>query len=182
MLVSWGLKINTMKVLRIITLSLFALVLFACGGEEKKEEEKKSIKIEKKADTPKAAESDMANLVITGNDLMQYNKKELRAKAGQKVKLTLRHIGKLDVNVMGHNVVILKKDVDVDDFAARAATSRENDYIPEGSDEVLAHTKMIGGGETTSVEFTAPSEPGEYEFICSFPAHYAMMRGKFIVE
>lgn len=171
-----------MKVLKLITLSFFALALFGCGGEEKKEEEKKPIKIEKKADTPQASDSDMANLVITGNDLMQFNKKELRAKAGQKVKLTLRHIGKLDVNVMGHNVVILKQGVNVDEFAAKAATERDNGYIPQGSDEVLANTKMIGGGETTSIEFTAPSEPGEYEFICSFPAHYAMMRGKFIVE
>ncbi len=171
-----------MKVLKILFVFFFALSLVSCGGEEKKEEEKKSIKIEKKADTPKPSESEMANLVITGNDLMQFNKKELRVKSGQKVKLTLRHIGKLDVNVMGHNVVILNQGVNVEEFAAKAATERDNGYIPQDTDAVLVNTKMIGGGETTSIEFTAPSEPGEYDFICSFPAHYAMMSGKFIVE
>ena len=161
---------------------LGSLILVGCGGEEKKKDEKKSIKIQKKDEPVKDSAEDIANLVITGNDLMQFNKTELRAKAGQKVKLTLRHIGKLDVNVMGHNVVILKQGVNLEQFATLAATEKDNDYIPPGTEDVLVNTKMIGGGQTTSIEFTAPAEPGEYEFLCSFPAHYAMMRGKFIVE
>jgi len=171
-----------MKTLRYFALiALSCSVLIGCAGEEKKEE-KKTIKIKNKAEDKTKTSDDYANLVITGNDLMQYNKTELRVKAGQKVKLTLRHIGKLDINVMGHNVVILKKGVNPEEFAARAATERDNDYIPTGSDEFIAHTKMIGGGETTSIEFTAPTEAGEYDFLCSFPAHFAMMKGKFIVE
>ena len=169
---------NTLLLLMLST----SVFLAGCAGEKKEKEEKKTIKIEKKDSPEKESSEDIANLVITGNDLMQYNKNELRAKAGQKVKLTLRHIGKLDVNVMGHNVVILKQGVNLEEFAARAATERDNGYIPPGTEDVLVNTEMIGGGQTTSVEFTAPSEPGEYEFLCSFPAHYAMMRGKFIVE
>ena len=63
----------------------------------------------------------------------------------------------------------------------KAAASKSNDYIPEGTIEVIAHTKMIGGGETTVIEFVAP-EAGTYTYICSFPGHYAMMKGKLIVE
>ncbi|MEM7381126.1 MAG: plastocyanin/azurin family copper-binding protein, partial [Bacteroidota bacterium] len=66
------------------------------------------------------------------------------------------------------------------EFAAAAATARETEYIPE-SDAVIVHTKLIGGGETTSITFDAP-EAGTYDFICSFPGHYAVMQGKFIVE
>jgi azurin len=40
---------------------------------------------------------------------------------------------------------------------------------------------MIGGGESTVIEFVAP-EAGTYTYICSFPGHYAMMKGKLIVE
>ena len=40
---------------------------------------------------------------------------------------------------------------------------------------------MLGGGEETTIEFEAPAK-GEYTFICSFPGHYALMNGKFIVE
>jgi azurin len=40
---------------------------------------------------------------------------------------------------------------------------------------------MLSGGETTTIEFTAPAA-GTYDYICSFPAHYAMMKGKLIVQ
>ena len=82
---------------------------------------------------------------------------------------------------MGHNVVILKNGVKASAFAVKAASSKENDYIPVGTSEVIAHTKMIGGGESTVVEFIAP-EKGVYNYICSFPGHFAMMKGKLIVE
>ena len=77
--------------------------------------------------------------------------------------------------------IFLKKGIKLSTFASKAAAARDNDYIPEGTTDVIAHTKMIGGGESATVEFTAP-EAGTYDFICSFPAHFAMMKGKFIVE
>jgi azurin len=77
--------------------------------------------------------------------------------------------------------VFLNKGVKRSTFASKAAGSKENDYIPEGTTDVLAYTKMLGGGETTTIEFTAP-EAGTYDYICSFPAHFAMMKGKLIVE
>lgn len=172
-----------MKLRSIIYFFLITLVLFNCG-DDKKKEEKPAVKLETQAeDNTAQSDPNMADLTITGDDMMKYNKNELRAKAGQKVKITLRHIGKLDKQVMGHNVVILKQGVNPEDFASKAATARDNDYIPADSEnDILAHTDLIGGGQTTSVEFEAPSEPGEYEFLCSFPGHFAMMRGKFIVE
>ena len=80
---------------------------------------------------------------------------------------------------MGHNFVLLKKDVDVDDFAQRAIQARDNEYIPEG-DEIIVTTKMLGGGESDTIVFDAP-EPGKYIFICTFPGHYQLMQGEFIV-
>ncbi|HKK12799.1 MAG TPA: azurin [Flavobacteriaceae bacterium] len=159
---------------------VFALLVNCGGGEKKKEESSNKIQL-KATDTKKEADDNVANIVITANDQMQYNLKEIKVKAGQKVKVTLRHIGVLDKNVMGHNFVILKPGVKMADFAAKASTEKANDYIPEGTQDVIAHTKLIGGGETTSIEFEAPPV-GTYTFMCSFPAHFAMMNGKFIVE
>jgi len=62
-----------------------------------------------------------------------------------------------------------------------SSTEKVNDYIPKDTQDVIVHTKIIGGGETTTIEFDAPAV-GTYDFICSFPAHFAMMNGKFIVE
>lgn len=170
-----------MKTIKYVLSAIIILaVLVSCGGDKKKEEDA-SNKIQiKEAETTKT-DDNVANIVITGNDLMQFSLKEIKVKAGQKVKITLRHIGKLNKDMMGHNVVILKPGVDMAEFASLASTEKANDYIPADSQDVIAHTKLIGGGETTSIEFDAPAV-GTYTFICSFPAHFAMMNGKFIVE
>lgn len=118
-------------------------------------------------------------VVINSNDQMRFDKSEIRVKAGEKIKLTLNHTGKLPKTAMGHNFVLLEKGVDMADFAMKAMNAKDREYIPAKG--VIAHTKLIGGGESTTIEFTAPAK-GTYEFMCSFPGHYAMMKGKFIVE
>jgi len=173
-----------MKIIRIQLLVLLsATILLNCGGKEEKKKEgftyEKSSSQENSG--TKNVESNVVNIVLTANDMMQYNTKEIKVKAGQRVRLTLRHIGKLDVNIMGHNFVLLKQGADLVAFATAAATQKDNKYIPVGTENVIAHTDMIGGGQVATIEFEAP-EVGTYEFLCSFPAHYAMMRGQFIVE
>src|SRR5690606_920315 len=118
-------------------------------------------------------------IVLNSNDQMKFDKTEIKIKAGEKIKLVLNHTGKLPKNAMGHNFVLLTKGTDVQKFATAAMNEKATEYIP--SKRVLAHTKLIGGGESTTIEFTAPAK-GTYDFICSFPGHYAMMKGKFIVE
>ena len=156
-----------------------AVVLIGCGGKEEKKKE--GFSYEKKADVVKEIKDNSNDVVITGNDAMQFNKKEIRVKAGEKVKITLKHIGKMDKNVMGHNFVLLKQGVSLSAFGNKAAAAKATQYIPENGKDVIAHTDIVGAGETSIVEFDAPA-PGTYEFLCSFPGHYAMMKGTFIVE
>lgn len=168
------------KIVKYILGAVFScIMLVSCGGKEEKKKE--GFTYEKKTDEPKKAEANENDIVITGNDVMQFNKKEISVKAGKKVKITLKHIGKMAKNVMGHNFVLLKQGVSVSSFGNKAALASKNEYIPEGTTDVIAHTKLIGAGETAVIEFDAP-EPGTYDFLCSFPGHYAMMKGKLIVE
>ncbi len=135
----------------------------------------------KKEEAPKA-DANVAVIEITSNDQMQFNLKTIEVKAGQKVRLTLKHTGQMPKQVMGHNVVILKPGVDLAEFAGKAAKAADNDYIPaDEADNIIAHTAIIGGGETTTIEFTAPAA-GTYKFICSFPGHFMTMQGDFIVK
>jgi azurin len=155
-------------------------LMISCGGGDKKEE-KKSVTIGA-TDTQKKEDSNSVNIGLTGNDLMQFDKTEIRVKAGQEVTLTLRHIGKIELLVMGHNFVLLKQGVEINPFAQEATMAgKAADWIPNNGKDVIAHTKMIGGGQSTSITFTAPAA-GTYDFICSFSGHSATMRGKFIVE
>jgi len=175
------LKMNTLS--RILAM-VFAVLLVSCGS---KEEKKKGFEYQESeepaASSSQASKSDETSndIVITGNDLMKFNLNEIKVKAGQKVKITLKHVGKLDKKVMGHNFVLLAQGTDMSAFALEAASAVDNDYIPANTTSVIAHTKIIGGGETDVIEFDAPAA-GTYDFICSFPGHFAMMQGKFIVE
>ncbi|MCP9291944.1 azurin [Gracilimonas sp. CAU 1638] len=124
---------------------------------------------------------DKVEVTIESNDRMQFDLSEIKVEAGQTVVLTLKHVGKLPKAAMGHNWVLLKQGVDIQTFGAAASKAAGNEYIPEGTDDVIVHTKLIGGGQETTIEFTAP-EAGTYDYICSFPGHYALMKGKLIVE
>jgi azurin len=121
---------------------------------------------------------------MTGNDRMKYNIDSFTVPAGSPVKVIFTNVGKMPKASMGHNVVFLTADADANAFAAAATSARENDYIPEQlTEQILAATKLLGPGETDTIEFTAPATPGEYTFICSFPAHlYAGMVGTMLVE
>lgn len=116
-------------------------------------------------------------LELYAGDDMKYNTKVLKAKVGQPVKLTLKHTGSAPVTSMGHNVVILKPEASVGKFANAAIDAKETAYIPAGFEQdVVAHTKMLGGGESDTIEFTFDAA-GEYVFMCSFPGHSALMKG-----
>ena len=128
-----------------------------------------------------AKAQDKVEVVIESNDQMRFNLSEIKVKEGQTVVLTLKHVGKLPKTAMGHNWVLLKQGVEMGKFAQAAVQARDTDYVPEGSEDIIVATELIGGGEETTIEFTAPAK-GEYTFICSFPGHYALMNGKFIVE
>jgi azurin len=121
---------------------------------------------------------------IEGNDQLQYNLAEIRVSAEcAEVTITLRHVGSLAVNVMGHNWV-LTTTADFNPVAMAGASAGPPKYLPAGDARVLAATDMIGGGEETSVTFdiSGLQAGGDYTFFCSFPGHFALMNGKFIIE
>lgn len=158
-------------------------LIISCGDSKKEEKTEMKIGTQVEQSTPAETVDDaMANVTIEGNDQMKFNKSEIRVKAGQKVKLTLKHVGKMSETVMGHNWALLTQDADMATVGQAAALASETDYIPaDMQDKFIVHTEMIGGGETTTIEFDAPA-PGTYTFMCTFPGHYALMQGKFIVE
>ncbi|WP_430537968.1 azurin [Agrilutibacter niabensis] len=122
---------------------------------------------------------------IEGNDAMQYNVGSIAVPAScGNFTINLKHAGKMPVAAMGHNVVIAKtadqQAVSADGMAAGAAAN----YVKADDARVIAHTKLVGGGESTSVTFPTSKikTGGPYEFFCSFPGHAAMMKGTIAVQ
>ena len=164
------------------TFTCLSLLIMVGCGQEKKEEKKDGFQYEQAPEKEAAsAEKSQNEVLITGDDMMKYSTKEIRVKAGEPVTLTLKHIGKLDIKVMGHNWVLLKEGVDLIQFATKASASIDNNYIPENTEDIIARTKMLGGGESDTITFDPPA-PGTYQFLCTFPGHFGQMQGTFIVE
>lgn len=169
------------KINAILAMTAASFMLFSCGGD-KKNDTTTAPETQTEVETTTSEVTEGVQIELSGNDAMQFDKKEIKVPVGEKVTLILKHTGKMDKAVMGHNFVLLNKGTDMAAFAEAAAKAKDNDYIPtDDSTSVLAHTKTIGGGETTTVEFVV-NEAGEYDFLCSFPAHYALMQGKLIAE
>ncbi len=53
-------------------------------------------------------------------------------------------------------------------------------YVPE-SPLVLQATRLLQRDETDQLNFTAPDNPGEYVFVCTFPGHWVRMYGVMLV-
>jgi len=117
-------------------------------------------------------------------DALGFNLNEIAVDSScESFSLTLKHIGSMPASSMGHNWVLTKTQ-DFDGAATDGQMSgADNNFVKPGDPRVLAATKVIGGGEQTTISFK-PSilQPGgDYTFFCSFPAHYLLMRGKLIV-
>jgi len=119
---------------------------------------------------------------LNGSDLMKYDMAEIKVDAScGEFKLVLNHSGKLPANIMGHNVVVVKdSDFQTVIGSINMAHGAEEGYLPSDG-PVLLKTGLIGGGETTTVTVSTDGfmPGGSYTFFCSFPGHYAMMKGVF---
>ena len=133
-----------------------------------------------------SAQAKTCDLSIEGTDAMQFSTKELTVeKDCTEVKITLKHVGKLPKSAMGHNIVITsEKDMQpVVTDALKAGL--QNEYLPAAGDaRVIAASKLIGGGETTTASFKVSALKGgeTYKFFCTFPGHSGIMNGSLVVK
>ena len=124
-------------------------------------------------------------ITISGNDTMQFDVKNFQVSAGKKVIITFKNSGKLPKIAMGHNLVLLKKGITAISFGQKALGAGANavNPLPDSlKSDVIASTKLLGPGEEEVITFNAPKEKGAYEYVCTFPGHFAMMRGIMTVK
>ena len=148
---------------------VFPFFFAACNNDNKKAENTSTT-----SQSGSVAPANLSNdIEITANDSMKFSTIELNVKENQKVTLTLKNVGSAPITAMGHNWILLKDNTDLDAFEKEANTAP--DHIPANNPNILAHTKLLGPGQSDTIEFTVPA--GSYTFICSFPGHYKTMMG-----
>jgi len=131
-----------------------------------------------------ALAADPVKVTIEGNDQMKFDVTEISAAPGQEVEVTLKNVGSMPKVSMGHNFVLLDNEVEPQKFVEASMRHMKTEYIaPDMKKHVLAATKLLGPGESDTVTFKAPSKPGTYTYICSFPGHLAIgMKGVLTVK
>jgi azurin len=121
---------------------------------------------------------------IDVGDSMKFNPAAITAAPGEQIKVVLKGVGQMPKLAMGHNFVLLKKGTNAKALSDTCAPARETAFIAAAvKDQILAHTTLVGPGETAEVTFAAPAQRGEYQFICTFPGHFNLgMKGVLTVK
>ena len=118
-------------------------------------------------------EGDQAFLIGTQPGL-KFDQTLLNTKAGTRIRLIFRN-----TDDMLHNFVLCApgKGQDVGTAAlGLGVEGTSKNYVPD-SPYVLFHTALTQPETNDTIYFTAPSIPGDYDFICSFPGHATLMKG-----
>ncbi len=115
-------------------------------------------------------------ITVQADDKMKYDVTAFEVQRGQKVSVTFKNAGTAPKASMGHNFVLLDQRItpsNINSFLDKASMAADQNYVPSGAREVLAHSKLLGPNETEVVEFSAPQVPGDYLYVCTFPGHYS---------
>lgn len=107
---------------------------------------------------------------------MLFDKTELSFQSGRRVSLVFNN-----PDLMPHNIVFVKPGTGdkvgaAADAMASSTNGFEKNFVPDLTD-VLFATPLVNAGATARLNFTVPSTPGKYPYICSFPGHWRVMRG-----
>ena len=117
--------------------------------------------------------------IVVGPNL-SYLPRQVSAKAGETVKLTL-----VNPDTVPHNLALVRPGAVPRVGAAANALVTDPEaaarqYVPKG-DDVLVWTDITQPGERSTIWFRAPATPGRYPFLCTFPGHWMAMQGELVV-
>lgn len=180
----------------------FLFILASCGGGDSAEQ---SQSMQQDTDTESEAMADdgVRTIDVVGTDDLKFAVAEsqeglntggqagqfvileaIEAEPGEEIRINFRTVSNLPPSAMSHNFVVLTADAPTEEFARASLQAADNSYIAmDYEDQIIASTDMLGDGESDTITFTVPDEPGEYDIICTFPGHYSGgMVAKLIVQ
>jgi azurin len=132
-----------------------------------------------------AALAEDCEVTIDSTDQMTFDRDEIVVSGEcDEITLTLNHVGQLPEQAMGHNWVLSRTEDAQGVVSDGIAAGLDNEYVKPDDPRVLAATDIIGGGESTTITFgIADLDPdADYQFFCTFPGHYGLMKGEFRIE
>ena len=111
---------------------------------------------------------------------MKFDRERIAVAAGKSVKIVFTN-----TDIMPHNIVFSTPGsrIAVGQAADTLATqpdAKQRHFVPDVP-EVLHASRLLDTSQTQTIDFVAPAEPGEYDFVCTFPGHWQRMYGTMVV-
>ena len=116
----------------------------------------------------------------TLHEQMFFDKTRLVVEAGKPVEIIFEN-----PDAMPHNFVVTAPGAREE--IGKLADNMKPDPDDQGrmfvppSPKVLFGSKLVDPGTKLKINFTAPTAPGEYTYVCTFPGHWLRMFGTLIV-
>ena len=142
------------------------------------EEEEEVVEVLEKSGILSDTESLTTIRIATVVEKMKYDTPALSVKAGKKIKLIF-----VNPDFMPHNIVLVnpgKADKVAMEAMKLGANGFAVGFVPQSKDVIWA-SKLVDHGAEQVIEFNAPSKPGDYPYVCTFPGHHLIMRGNLTV-
>lgn len=120
-----------------------------------------------------------AIVIKTVPEKMKYDKASFTVKAGQKVKIWFQND-----DFMPHNILFCQPGSGMEVALAAitlGAKGFDVGFVPKHK-KILAASKLLNHRQTQVIEFTAPAAKGKYDYVCTFPGHFTLMKGTMIVK
>lgn len=114
------------------------------------------------------------------DDQLAFTQTMLNANAGESVTVVFKNSSK----ALQHNWVLVNGDDTVAKQVSEATlVSGPEQLLRADQANIVAHTNLLQSGEIAKLTFTAPTAPGQYTYLCTFPGHYQLgMKGTLRVE
>ncbi len=197
---------NKLSNLSVLLLALSFLVVSCGGGESNMNNQGEGEMAGQEQESSSQMDSDARTIDVIGIDKLQFVVAEqsdglqtgeevtvdgttyyilegITAQAGQDITINLKTISQLPAQAMSHNWLLLEMGTDAKAFNQASLQAKDNNYVaPDMEDQVITDTGLVASGETKSASFTVPDETGDYDYICTFPGHFASMQGTLTVE
>ncbi len=124
----------------------------------------------------------MTFTIKTVREQLRYDIARLVVEAGKPFQVIFEN-----PDAMPHNLVFVMPGT-LQDVATAVQTyppdkldSKGRAYVPESDPRVIAATVLVEAGKSTTLDLTAPTAEGTYQYVCTFPGHWAIMKGELIV-
>ena len=150
------------------------VMLAACGGSESAPSGTPT------APAPAAGSGGAVNLSIESIPAgSRFTSEKLEAPAGSKITLTFKN-GTTEVAKL-YNWVLVKPNSQMRVVNNALEAGEAGGYVKDSDPDVIAHTKLLKGGESDTITFDAPA-PGSYPYVCTSPGVIAVMKGTLTIK